>query len=258
MTKIMSGICDKETRMKLLAISPLPDLQKVTNLCRSEESAKLDEARMGRAKSEKNVYRARSKSKDISKSSSCRRCRRSTCLPKGQTVCPATGKTCLNCHKKGHFASVCFSRPNVQCATDNKRKADGHVRVCARSIHETQGDQPAPQITVALHIAKTKDHIGSLEATPDTGAEATLAGTYVLDLLGIPAENLLPLPHDNLIAANGHELCCIGTLPCVIEYCGRSVDERVYICERVDTFLLAWYTCMSLDILPNTYPRPIN
>ena len=32
----------------------------------------------------------------------------------------------------------------------------------------------------------------------------------------------------------------------------------MYICERVDTFLLAWYTCMSLDILPNTYPRPIN
>ena len=103
-TKIMSGIRDKETRMKLLAISLLPDLQKVTDLCRYEESAKLDEARMGRAKSEKNVCRARSKSKDISKSSSCRRCGRSTCPPKGQTVCPATGKTYLNCHKKGHFA----------------------------------------------------------------------------------------------------------------------------------------------------------
>ena len=126
-TKIMSEIRDKKTRMKLLAISPLPDLQKVTDLCRSEESAKLDEARMGRAKSEKNVYRARSKSKDISKSSSCRRCGKCTCPPKGQTVCPATGKTCLNCHKKGHFASVCFSRPNVQCATNNKRKANGHV-----------------------------------------------------------------------------------------------------------------------------------
>ena len=35
-TKIMSGICDKETRTKLLAISPLPDLQTVTDLCRSE------------------------------------------------------------------------------------------------------------------------------------------------------------------------------------------------------------------------------
>ena len=199
----MSGIRDKETRMKLLAISPLPDLQKVTDLCRFEESAKLDEARMGRAKSEKNVYRARSKSKDIPKSGSYRRCGRSTCPPKEQTVCPATGKTCLNCHKKGHFVSVCFSRPNVQCATDNKRKANGHVRVCARNIHETQGDQPAPQITVALHTAETKDHIGSLEATPDTGAEATLAGTYILDLLGIPAENLLPPPNDNLLLPMG-------------------------------------------------------
>ena len=33
----------------------------------------------------------------------------------------------------------------------------------------------------------------------------------------------------------------------------------VYIfCERVDNFLLAWYACISLDILSNTYPRPIN
>ena len=228
-TKIMSGICGKETRMNLLAIFPLPDLQKVTDVCRSEESAKLDEARMGRSKSEKNVYRARSKSKDMSKSGPCRRCGKSTCPPSGQTVCPATGKTCLNCHKKSHFALVCFSRLKKQCATDNRKKANGHVRMCARHIHEMPGDQPAPQITVALHTPETKHLIGSLEATPDTGAEATFAGTYVLHQLGFQVENLLPPPNENLIAANGHELCCIGTLPCVIEYCGRTVNECVYI-----------------------------
>ena len=80
-TKMMSDIRDKETRMKLLSISLLSDLQKVTDVCRSEESAKLDEARMGRSKSEKNVYRARSKSKDMSKSGPCRRCGKSTCPP---------------------------------------------------------------------------------------------------------------------------------------------------------------------------------
>ena len=47
-TKIMSGIRDKKTRMKLLTTSPLPDLQKVADLCRSDESAKLDEARINK------------------------------------------------------------------------------------------------------------------------------------------------------------------------------------------------------------------
>ena len=32
-TKIMSGICDKQTRTKLLAISPLPDLETTTTIC---------------------------------------------------------------------------------------------------------------------------------------------------------------------------------------------------------------------------------
>ena len=144
------------------------------------------------------------------------------------------------------------------CVLVGLKKANGHVRVCARNIHEMPGDQPASQITVALHTPETNHLIGSLEATPDTGAETTLAGTYVLDQLGFPVENLLPPPNDNLIAANGHELCSIGTLLCVIKYCGRTVNECVYICKRVDNFLLAWYACISLDILPNTYPRPIH
>ena len=52
-TKIMSGIYDKETRTKLLAMSPLPDLQTVTDLCRSEESAKLDDTRISRQLNER-------------------------------------------------------------------------------------------------------------------------------------------------------------------------------------------------------------
>ena len=57
-TKIMSGIYDKETRTKLLAMSPLPDLQTDTDLCRSEESAKLDDARISRQLNERRAYQS--------------------------------------------------------------------------------------------------------------------------------------------------------------------------------------------------------
>ena len=55
----MSEIYDKETRTKLLAISPLPDLQTVTDLCRSEESPKLDDARISRQLNERRAYQSK-------------------------------------------------------------------------------------------------------------------------------------------------------------------------------------------------------
>ena len=128
-TKIMSGIRDKETRIKLLATSPLPDLQKVTDLCRSEESAKLDDARMNKNQIERNVYRARAKSREFGpKSHDCRKCGRSTCPLRGLTVCPVKDSTCSKCNKKGHFASVCYSRNRSQpqqYLSDSKKKSNG-------------------------------------------------------------------------------------------------------------------------------------
>ena len=66
----MTGIYDKKTRTKLLAISPLPDLQTVIDLCRSEESAKLDDARISRQLNERRAYQNKfhqnfSKSKEV-------------------------------------------------------------------------------------------------------------------------------------------------------------------------------------------------
>lgn len=43
-TRIMSGIRDPETRRKLLAITPPPSLLTTVDICRSEESARNDEA----------------------------------------------------------------------------------------------------------------------------------------------------------------------------------------------------------------------
>ena len=41
-TKIMSDIKDEETKRKLLAINPMPNLQKVIDICRADETAKKD------------------------------------------------------------------------------------------------------------------------------------------------------------------------------------------------------------------------
>lgn len=42
-TRIIVGVCDSETKKKLLALSPFPSAQETVNLCRSEESAWTNE-----------------------------------------------------------------------------------------------------------------------------------------------------------------------------------------------------------------------
>ena len=36
------------------------------------------------------------------------------------------------------------------------------------------------------------------------------------------------------------------------------MKETIYVCPDVKDFLLAWYACQQVNILPDTYPKPIN
>ena len=261
-TKIMSGIYDKETRTKLLAMSPLPDLQTVTDLCRSEESAKLDDARISRQLNERRAYQSKfrrnfSKSKERTKTP-CTKCGKKTCPPKGQTHCPAKDTECLICRKKGHFTSVCFhNKPGFNRREETKKKLTGQIkRRC--NANANFANSAEPKITVNLFSLKHRNPLGSTEATPDTGAEASLVGVNIIQRLGIDLANLMPPNQDTLSAVNRQTVTCVGTFPCIIEYCGRFVEETIYVCPEVKDFLLAWYVCQQVNILPDTYPQPIN
>ena len=65
--------------------------------------------------------------------------------------------------------------------------------------------------------------------------------------------------HDTLYSAvNWQTITCVGSFPCIIEYCSRFVEETIYVCPDVEDFLLAWYVCQQVNILPDTYSKPIN
>ena len=36
------------------------------------------------------------------------------------------------------------------------------------------------------------------------------------------------------------------------------MEETIYVCPKVEDFLLAWYVCQQVNILPDTYLQPIN
>ena len=36
------------------------------------------------------------------------------------------------------------------------------------------------------------------------------------------------------------------------------MEETIYVCPEIEDFLLIWYVCQQVNILPDTYPQPIN
>ena len=122
----MSSIRDKDTRMKLLAISPLPNLQKVINICRSDESAKIDDAKND--KKQLTVYRNKWRRRQPAAPSSrgttnkpCSKCGRDNCPPRGKTACPAKDQECSVCHKKDTLR-LCATIANPKWSKTRKSK----------------------------------------------------------------------------------------------------------------------------------------
>ena len=63
---------------------------------------------------------------------------------------------------------------------------------------------------------------------------------------------------DTLSAVNRQTITCMGTFPCIIEYCGRFVEEIINIYPEIEVILLVWYVSQQVNILPGTYLKPIN
>ena len=116
----------------------------------------------------------------------------------------------------------------------------------------------APRIKVHIHHNADDSFITTAQATPDTGAEATVAGLDILKQIGIDIGNTCHTPEDTIIAANGTSFECVGTVDLHIHAADKSMKETVLICKAQKGLLLAWYVCRELGIVPNDYPKPIH
>ena len=155
----MSAIKEKDTRLKLLAISPSPNFQKVIDICRSDESAKIHDAKMN--KKQPSVYRKKWRRHQPAAPSSrgtitkpCSKCGRDTCPLRGKTACPAKDQGCSICHEKKHFAAVCYHRKPKGVESEKKQKKwTGHTKKLA--VNDlTMTDVRAPKISVNIHTTK--------------------------------------------------------------------------------------------------------
>ena len=115
----------------------------------------------------------------------------------------------------------------------------------------------APRINVDIHHNADDSFITKAQATPDTGAEATVAGLDFLKQMKLDVGNISAPPDDTIVAANGTSIDCIGTIDVHIHVANRSTKETVLICKGQQGFLLAWYVCRDSGIIPNDYPKQV-
>ena len=120
--------------------------------------------------------------------------------PGGRKQCAAFHLVCHTCNKVGHLARVCKScRPTESTAT-HSRDAGPSTRAVSVATSQTSPSatenahsalhiESAP--TIEVHIANPNDS-ATVKALPDSGADISVAGTDIVELLGDHKDNLLP------------------------------------------------------------------
>ncbi|XP_055872154.1 uncharacterized protein LOC129923716 [Biomphalaria glabrata] len=104
--RIVGGIRNENTRARLLR-EPDLDLNKAENICRAAEETEWQLKLMNEESGVHVVNSATNRFKRTKGNVSCSYCGKEH-RPR---QCPAYGETCHKCHKKGHFSSVCRSKP---------------------------------------------------------------------------------------------------------------------------------------------------
>ena len=79
-----------------------------------------------------------------------------------RSLCPASGKECMNCHKKGHFKKVCKSTQTAQTKPKyyNQRHSAAHIQGSDDSsdsafhINDKQSSSPSPTVKIRINGVK--------------------------------------------------------------------------------------------------------
>ena len=97
----------------------------------------------------------------------------------------------------------------------------------------------------------------TVQIFPDSGAGICLAGTQHLKDLNITTNDLIPCKK-KVMAVGGSTLTCRGWLPVKFKIGSKTTQQPLYFCDRVDRIYFSREGCTAVDILPPTFPYPMN
>eukprot|EP00094_Tigriopus_californicus_P014437 TCALIF_14016-PA protein Name:"Protein of unknown function" AED:0.02 eAED:0.03 QI:0/0/0/1/0/0/3/0/264 len=162
--------------------------------------------------------------------------------PKGR--CPAKNIKCFGCQKIGHFEAHC----------SNRSKKVGQIVAYNAFIREITGHRSRPTPEMEIEVNYFGRPRRKFVATPDCGAEVSIAGFKFLNEIEIPFTGLDPFSGSPFQTANGQDLRPVGSVQVSILYQGILSNETFYICEdTLGELLLSWMCLDALEILPANF-----
>jgi hypothetical protein len=96
----------------------------------------------------------------------------------------------------------------------------------------------------------------TIQVFPDSGAHICLAGTAHLEKLGVREEHLTPC-RKRITAVGGSTLTCKGWLQVEFKIGDNTTRQPLYICDKVDRIYFGRQGCTEVNILPETFPFPM-
>ena len=278
--QLIRGICNRTLQTDILAnTSALNTLDKVFKHAQAFESAVRDQNQLSDNMSEAmrvsdykqqtkgSLYRQPQALKH--KIKPCPGCGSSSHNQGNRSsVCPAWGKNCLNCNLPNHFAKVCRQpvqkntrvQNRVQMISDDPLQAYvelDHTNETYTSVSAVNNIQQIPaEITLIAHQTSGQNQSTTL-IFPDSGAGICLAGTKHLQKLGISSKDLIPCSK-RVVAVGGSTLTCQGWIEVQFRIGNHTTKQPLYICANVDRIYLSRDGCTDLNILPLTFPYPMD
>ena len=161
--------------------------------------------------------------------------------------CPAWKKTCNNCGRRGHFNKVCRSKKATDCANAVIALVSAEEKVRSNQL----------EITVTPNSGRKANQNIKINVLPDTGATLCVAGSYILDKLGL---NRAHLKHTDksIVTATGGEISCEGWIPLRMSVSGRSTTQGLYVCSNIRKTYLSKSGCIALGVIHTDFPKPLD
>ncbi len=142
-------------------------------------------------------------------------------------------------------------QPNKDASGKSSKPRLAVIKLVSVASH-----QRALQIIVSAFDADTQMALAKVSATPDTGAEISVAGLDILRQLGGHVNNLLPVDVQ-LVTASNQAMQPIGKMDVMLKYGEQKATIELIICSDLSGMLLSWIVCKELGILHSSYPDPL-
>ncbi|XP_018493735.1 uncharacterized protein K02A2.6-like [Galendromus occidentalis] len=178
--------------------------------------------------------------------------------------CPAYGKICKTCQKRGHFTKVCRSDRNRQNhrakinmikddESDGEETRNEYNSGSEEDIYATRSNQRARKmyITLAVPSRKTRGSF-KLKALLDTGATVNVVGMQTLEKLrawNAKVSELDPTKRTTLNMYDNSSTRTAGTVDINIRQHNGSQELRFQVIpDNADTLISA-QTCLDLELI---------